>query len=121
MYFQNYTPPQTHLAPAETNPAFGAYELQGVGADQQAKTGPLQMVAGVANYASPFFFGYYGYQKDKSWGTAAMYFFGSAVLQIPATLIGVLAGAVVGGIPGGSVGSMIFPAVGAYYAFGKKG
>jgi hypothetical protein len=28
MYFQNYTPPQTHLAPAETNPAFGAYELQ---------------------------------------------------------------------------------------------
>jgi hypothetical protein len=119
MYFQNYTPPQTHLAPAETNPAFGAYELQGLGSNS-GQPSLLGSVANVAAWASPFMFGYYGYSKNGSAADAAMWGIGSLVLQLPASLLMALVGAVVGGEPGAQLGTMVFPAVGAYYAFGKK-
>jgi hypothetical protein len=119
MYFQNYTPPQTHLAPAETNPAFGAYELRGMGSDTSG-AGALQQASVVFSYMSPIFFGYYGYKKNGSLGDAAMWGLGSIVLQVPASLVGLFVGALAGGDVGAALGVAAFPAVGAYYAFGKK-
>jgi len=119
VYFQNYNPPQTHLAPAETNPAFGAYELRGVGSDESGE-GALETAAHFFNRFTSVLFAYYGYKKNKSFSDAAMWGIGAFFVQMPIYLVMKVGGEAVGGENVGTAATMVFPAVAAYYAFGKK-
>jgi hypothetical protein len=127
MYFQNYTPPQTHLAPAETNPAFGAYELRGVdGVVDEAAMGVATSVIGLGVVAAPLMIGWGVHKRGHGagWTIAAMagaYFLGI----VPVAIGGLVGYYVVGGISGsktvaevaGAAGVAAFPAAAAYYAF----
>jgi hypothetical protein len=105
MYFQNYTPPQTHLAPAETNPAFGAYELQGMGANDESSA--IGAVAGLALAATPLMVGYGVYKRGHGLGWTAGAAVGTGVGMIPAFLILMF-------VPGGF---LIPPLLAGLYAF----